>query len=85
MKKLTLSADESVIEMAKDLARRRRTSVSAMFSSLVRLLARREKVADDIPADSITVRATGAIRLPKGKTDRDVLTEALLEKHGLDK
>jgi hypothetical protein len=85
MKKLTLSADEDVIREAKRLARRNRTSVSAMFGRFVRSLAGPRKAADDIPPDSIAARVTGIISLPKGKTPRDVLTEALMEKYGVKK
>ena len=85
MKKLTLSADESVIREVKRLARRNRTSVSAMFGRFVRSLAGSRKTADAIPPDSIAARVTGIISLPKGKTPRDVLTEALMEKYGVRK
>ena len=83
MKKLTLSADEGVIREAKRLARRNRTSVSAMFSRFVRSMARVGKAPKGIPADSTAARARGFISLPKGKTPRDVLTEALMEKYGI--
>jgi hypothetical protein len=83
MKKLTLSADEGVIREAKRLARRNRTSVSAMFSRFVRGMAKAGKARKGIPADSTAARARGFIPLPKGKTDRDVLTEALMEKYGI--
>ena len=85
MKKLTLSADENVIREAKRLARRNRTSVSAMFGRFVRNLAGSRKRADVVPSDSIAARVTGIITLPKGKTPRDVLTDALMEKHGVKK
>jgi hypothetical protein len=81
MKKLTLSASEDVIAQAKRVAARQKTSVSAMFSRYVRGLGRNDGAKDEIPADSIAARATGFLRLPRGKTPRDVLTEALLEKY----
>ena len=84
MKKLTLSADERVIEQAKKLAEEQGTSVSAMFERIVRMLARRDEARDDIPPGSITARVTGIISLPKGKTDRQALEEALSEKYGLE-
>ena len=83
MRKLTLSADEDVVEQAKRLARREKTSVSAMFARFIRSVTRRDRRAKDVPADSIAARATGFITLPKGKTPRDVLTDALMEKHGV--
>jgi len=82
MKKLTLSADAEVIEQAKRIARRNGTSVSAMFVRFVRGLTRQDKALEEVPPDSIAARATGAVRLPKGKSPRDVLADALVEKHG---
>lgn len=85
MKKLTLSADERVIEQAKSLAARQGTSVSAMFGRLVRALSERGKDDSGVPAGSIAAKAAGTIRLPKGKTTGDVLSEALAEKYGARK
>jgi len=83
MKKLTLSADEKVIAQAKRLAARQHTSVSAMFARFVASSSRKDSAPQEVPSDSIAARVTGAIRLPKGKSDRDVLTEALMEKYGI--
>jgi hypothetical protein len=85
VKKLTLSADDDVVRKAKHLARRNKTSVSAMFSRFVRSLSEPRQSGDDIPPDSIAARVTGIMSLPKGKTPRDVLTEALMEKYGVKK
>lgn len=86
MTKLTLSADEQVIRQAKRIAKRRGTSVSDLFSRFIRTLARNRRKQDrEIPPDSIAARATGYISLPRGKSDRDILTEALMEKYGIDK
>jgi hypothetical protein len=81
MKKLTLSADNEIIEQAKRTAARENTSISAMFARFVRGRNRRDAAAKDVPADSIAARATGFLALSKEKTPRDVLTEALLEKY----
>jgi hypothetical protein len=83
MKKLTLSADERIILQAKRLAARQRTSVSAMFARFVSTASQKEHAPLEVPPDSIAAKLTGAIRLPKGKSDRDVLTEALMEKYGV--
>jgi hypothetical protein len=82
MRKLTLSADEDVIRLAKRLAAREKTNVSAMFANFIRMLTRAQERLSAVPADSIAARAAGFIALPKGKTPRDVLTEALLERYG---
>jgi len=85
VKKLTLSVDEDVIRDVKRLARRNKTSVSAMFRRFVRGMAKPKKARMEIPADSTAARARGFISLPQGKTPRDVLTEALMEKYGIKK
>jgi DNA-binding NarL/FixJ family response regulator len=81
MKKLTLSADPDVIAEAHRLAQSRGTSVSAMFSRFVKLLSQRDR--EHPPIGRLTKRATGIIRLPEGHSERDVLQDALAEKHGL--
>lgn len=83
MKKLTLSADDEVIAQAKGIAAREGTSVSALFARFIRSIARRGKSApSNVPPGSIAARAGGFIALPRGKTPRDVLTEALMDKYG---
>jgi hypothetical protein len=81
MKKLTLNADPDVIREARRLAEKQGTSVSSMFARMIRFIARRE--GRRIPIGPLTRKATGLIRLPRGKTERDVLEEALLEKYDL--
>lgn len=81
MKKLTLSADEKVIERAKRFATQNHTSVSAMFVRFVQAVVRRERGHKRLGA--ITRKATGVITLPKSKSDREIVQEALAEKHGL--
>mgnify|MGYP006307340899 CR=1 FL=1 len=81
MKKLTLSMDEQTIKEAKRLAAERGTSVSAMFSRLVRAMA--HKPGQRIEIGPKTRSLTGIISLPEGKSARDILTERLMEKHGV--
>ncbi len=85
MKKLTLSVDKETIELAKQIAKRNGTSVSAMFGRLIRGIGEQNKEIDIIvPPGSLTARAKGIISLPEGKSVRDVLTEALMDKYGID-
>jgi hypothetical protein len=79
-RKLTLSMDEDVIEKAKRLAAANNTSVSAMFTGIIRGMAKRTR--SEIPIGPIARKATGIVKLPKGKSDREILTEALMEKYG---
>jgi len=83
MKKLTLSADPEVIEQAKRLAAESGTSISSMFERFIRLMSRKEKPRRSL--GPITEEASGLISLPRGKTERDVLEDALAEKYELHK
>jgi hypothetical protein len=86
MKKLTLTAEPEVIDMAKRLAEDRGTSVSAMFSQLIRTMAGRGSgaMADIGP---ITRRLTGIAKprrgnmKSRGKTDRQLLEDALIQRY----
>lgn len=86
MKKLTLSMEERDIRAARRIARDHGTSISGMFSRLVRMMARRRPAppeGEDLPA--LTRKLTGIVKLPKGKTDREVIEDAVLAKHGFGK
>lgn len=83
MKKLTLSADPEVIEQAKRLAAETGTSVSSLFERIIRLLARKRPVNQRL--GRMTRKATGIVTLPRGKSGRDVLAEALADKYGTKK
>jgi hypothetical protein len=81
MAKLTLNADREVIEQAKRVAAQRQTSVSALFSRIIRALAdSRDK---DRTMGRLARRASGVISLPKGRSHKDVLGDALRDKYGL--
>jgi len=80
MKKLTLSMDAETIEQAKDIAAKQGTSVSAMFSRLVRAMT--HKRGEKTGIGPITRRATGLVKLPVDKSDRELLEEALAEEYG---
>jgi hypothetical protein len=80
MKKLTLSMDEETIEQAKRLAAESGTSVSAMFSRLVRAMA--QDLDEEIEIGPLTRELTGIVSLPDDKSDRELITEALMKKYG---
>lgn len=78
--KLTLTADPEIIQTAKRLAAARNTSVSALFSRVIESLqTEQETPVSDL--GSLTRKASGLVSLPAGRTDRDLLEEALMEKH----
>jgi hypothetical protein len=82
MKKLTLSADSEVIEEAKRLSSEMGTSVSALFVRFIRALAKKNTKPR---LGRLTRQATGLVKLPRGKNDRDIVAEALEEKYGFKK
>jgi hypothetical protein len=82
MKKLTLSADPEVIAQAHRLAEQQGTSVSAIFSRLIRLLARQRDQRP--PIGPLTRQASGLIEMPAGQSERDILSGALADKYGID-
>jgi antitoxin component of RelBE/YafQ-DinJ toxin-antitoxin module len=49
MAKLTLSVDDEIIELAKDLARERGLSVSQMVSAFFSSVATSSKMPEDLP------------------------------------
>ena len=83
--KLTLSADEKVIRKARQLARRNKTSISAMFSRMVLAMSKRDKTKAERELPPLTRKALGLAKLPARKSDRKILEEALLEKYGFKK
>ncbi len=80
--KLTLSADEKIVRKARQLARKNKTSISAMFSRLVLAMSKREEMKPE-ELGPLTRQAIGMVKLPRGKSDREILEEALMEKYGL--
>lgn len=80
MKKLTLTAEPEVIDMAKKLAEARGTSVSAMFSQLIRAMADKRLRRSD-RTGAITRRLTGIAKPPRSKSDRQIMEDALLRRY----
>lgn len=79
MTKLTLSADDELVEQAKRLAAESGTSVSSLFARFVRAALQEEsRTAEPGP---LTRRATGLAKLPAGKSDRELIEDALAERH----
>jgi hypothetical protein len=80
MNKLTLSADDDIIRSAKRIAADHNTSVSALFTRFVQTMVRREWV--DKPIGPIARKASGLVSLPDDRTDDDLLSDALADRHG---
>lgn len=80
MKKLTLNADEHVIEAARRYADEHGTSISALFSRFVLALTD-EPSAQSPPRKSLTRKVSGLISLPDDMTDEQLLEDALADKY----
>ncbi len=83
MSKLTLSADRELIEEAKKLAEAEGTSVSALFSRLLRAMTRARAPHETV--GPITRKASGIARLPKTARDERLLEDALARKYAARK
>lgn len=79
MSKLTLSADKDLIKKAKHMAAKEGTSLSSMFARFLQGVLKQRETEDR--AGPITKKATGLVKLPVGKSDRELLEEALVERY----
>jgi len=81
MKKLTLSLEENDIRAARRIAREHGTSISCMFSRLIRVMARRRRAeTEDAELPPLTRKLTGIVALPKGETDREITEEGAVRR-----
>ena len=81
--KLTLSADKKVVEEAKKIAREKNTSISAIFSNYIMTLSDLRQYDDEITP--IARKASGIVSIPKEKSDKKLLEDALWNKYGKKK
>ena len=83
MTKLTLSANKTIVARAKQLAKRRRTSLSSMVTRYLDVITREEDGATgDANLGPLTLKASGLLKLPANKPYEDLLGDALAEKYG---
>ena len=78
--KLTLSAEEELVALAKRMAKSRRMSVSALFAQMIRALDRARTV-DPADLGPITREASGLVTQHSPQSDRELLEGALEEKY----
>ena len=81
-KKLTLSAPEEVIADAKRIATQKNTSVSALFSRLIRTIDQKHHL--EVSLGPVTLRASGMVTLPPHKADHELLEDALNEEYAMN-
>lgn len=82
MIKLTLSAPSEVVKLAEGIARRRKTSISAMFVNYVRSQASQEMTdAMNIEPGAITTSISGVVKLPEDFNEKEFMSQMLSEKY----
>ena len=81
--KLTLSADKDLVAEAKRLSGTDGTSLSSMFMRFLQVVLKDRKRTEQ--TGPITLKATGLMKLPGGRSDRELLEDALAGKHGIRK
>ena len=77
--KMTLSMDSSVVAKARRISKRRRTSISAMFSNYIASLEEEPSKDNELPPITKQI-------LPQVQSDcdyRDELSDSLSEKYGI--
>ena len=80
MTKLTLSMEEDVVAKAKKIAKDNGTSVSAMVRQFVVSLS--SGPGAHIKIGPLTRKATGLAKMPAGKDYKELIKEAIWERHG---
>jgi|APSaa5957512622_1039677.scaffolds.fasta_scaffold210824_1 hypothetical protein len=85
MKKLTLNAEDRVIDAAKRYAQENGTSVSSLFSRFILAITSERSTETPTPrSKSLTRKATGIVSLPCDLTDKELLEEALVDRHEIE-
>ena len=78
--KLTLAMDETIVQKAKKYAKKQKVSLSKLvefyFSSLVS-----DRVDEQPSLTPITTELSGMVKVKTSKGDKELLTDALIEKY----
>lgn len=82
MSKLTLSMSDKDIVLARKRAKRRGTSISAMFSEMLHAETPGNTKRNDI--GPLTRSISGIISLPDNFNEKEEMAEILSEKYGLE-
>ena len=78
--KLTLTLEQDIIEKAKRYAKSKGRSLSGLVASYFKLLTAEEEF-DSLELAPKTKSLFGAVTLPEGYDEKEVLKEAIEEKH----
>ena len=82
--KLTLSAEQELVALAKRMAKSRRMSVSALFAHMIRALDR-ETTADRSDLGPITRQASGLVTQRSHRSDRELSDRELSDRELSDR
>ena len=77
--KLTLVLDTEIIKKAKIFAKTNSTSLSKLFESYLRSIFEKNNLMSELPP--LTKRLAGSIPYDSDKSDKELLEDALIEKH----
>jgi hypothetical protein len=81
MPKLTLDLPSITIRQARTLAAKQGESISNLFARFIAIMAARRRM--NAPMGHLTHQLSGIISLPPHQTARAVVTDILLERHGI--
>jgi hypothetical protein len=79
---LTLVADEQVIRKAEEVAARNQTDLPSLIKSYLSELAATQELLDESKLPPVTRSALGSLKDIPDKPHKELLTDALVEKHG---
>lgn len=80
--KLTLTVDKVIIEEAKKYAKLQGRSLSNLIEEYLKSLVKKENEQEDFEISPIVKSLWGSVKpLPESKSDKDILAEAIFEKH----
>lgn len=80
--KLTLTVDQSVIESAKEYAKRNRRSLSNIIEEYLKSLTEKSSSKKEKNLSKIVAELKGSVKDPYPyKSYKEILTDALVEKH----
>ena len=82
MTRLTLSADEKIVAMARKQANADGTSISAMFANIVKARAAQKKRKR--PLSPLAKEASGMLRAPSGFDEKEEIAQSLAKKYGVN-
>ncbi|MDR1453624.1 MAG: DUF6364 family protein [Candidatus Margulisbacteria bacterium] len=79
--KLTLNVEKAVVENARIYAKQKQRSISKLVEEYLASISADTKDEENIKLEPLTKRIAGIISVDKNFNYKEILTEALMEKH----